>query len=312
MRKRIIILLLSMILCVGMIIYTRQNAYQKFYYEQYEKAARTLRSEQDKLKQELQEVEQNLKEVDIGQGCYLLLFEDLDQRLYTDAMPILRKHDYVGVLALSPQSYPGKEGCITLDEFNELISMGWETCFYWQDYFKFDYFLEKMDPILKNLKLEYPTVIDVEAGNFQPYKDEMLSDAGFATVIHHGETGDIITREDSEELLHVGAVGWNSSYAVKNLKNAIQYGGALVLSIDFSDNSSVGFQKKAFAAMCDNLQEQHTQIYSTNIQGLRDNLAAAPTNNYYSARKSYLETEIERYDHEIEAIYQLDLEDLSF
>lgn len=310
MSKRIIMVLLSMILCAGLIVYTRQNAFLKFRYDQYEQAAQILRLERSEVERELKEVKQKLREIVLGEGSFLLLFEESDERIYTEVLPILTEHDYVGVLALSPQSYPGKEGCITKAQFDELLSVGWETCLCWEANTKIDDYLKEMEPVLKELDIECPTVIEAAARTYQPYKDEMLSDAGFTTVIHHGETGEIVAREDSEEVFHVGAVGWNSVDAVTAIKNVIQYGGSLVLGVDFSESPLSGFQKETFAVMCNNLKGQDAQLHPTTMQGLRENLGEATANNYYSARKSYLEAELERHDREIEAIYQLDLEEL--
>lgn len=310
MSKRIIMVLLSLTITIRLVLYTRQVAYQQFYTQQRDMAAQTIRVEREKTEKELRQIEQLLKEVVMGEGHFLILFEELDEALYTDALPILAERDYVGVMALSPQSYPGREGCITVEQFNELLSTGWETCLYWPKTMELGDFLEQMAPILEMLALERPTTMDVEGISYSHLKDEGLLKEGFTTVIHHGELGEVIAREDKLPLFYIGVVGWNSGEAVQALRNIINYGGSVAIGVVFSDSIFVGFEEESFAAMCDNLQAQAEKLHLTDLSGMRENLAEFDDNNYYSARKTYLEAELERYDREIEAIYQLDLKEL--
>lgn len=310
MVNRIMILLLSLLLSVGLLYYNVQNAHREHDLQQRDIAVEALRVERSEVEKELTELEEELEEVIVGDGNFVLLFEELPQALYTDAMPVLAKYGYVGVMALSPQSYPGREGCITVEQFDKLLSMGWEACLYWPYTMELDAFLQQMSPILEDLKLERPSAIDVERGENQHLQDESLLKEGFHTVIHHGELGEVVARGDTLSLFYVGAAGWNSGDAIQALKKAMNYGGSVVLKITFSDSGSSAFQKETFDAMCSSLQAQEETLHPTDLLGLSENLSANPDNNYYLARKSYLEEELERYDREIDAVYQLDLDAL--
>lgn len=305
MNKKIVILLLALFISIGFVSTTIKYAYQEAYQEQYDAAARTLRIERSKVESELATVNQQLKQITIGKGCAVFVFEELQEALYKDVLPIMKDYGFTGVLAISPESYPGKEGCITEDEFSYLLSHGWTVCACYHDYGNFPHYVESMQEIMESLDMDMPKELYVYYGDYQPFKDEEIKEAGFTTVIYHNETEQLIARADEEDLFHMGAIAWNLPSAKQTVEQAVSYGGSLVIYMDFS--SVYGkFQKKYFKMMCDFLDSQE-EFYMTDLKGARKNVSMAENNDYYSERKKYLEAELERYDQEIEKIYELDL-----
>jgi len=304
MRKQILMLLLAAAVSAGLIYATYQQALDRAYTEEFDSAARTLRIERSQVEAELSEVNSQLKQVVIGKGCTCFIFEELYEELYTDVLPVMMDYGYTGVLALSDTFFPGQEGCITVEQFDYLTSHGWTTCLYYDDYVTLPHFLKQMQSKLDSLELEMPKAICLAAGDYRSFKDKQLLDAGFTTVIHHGEEGDLITRQDDDELFLVGASGWNISTVKTTLEDVSSYGGSVALFVDFSTPSGM-FVEDWFENMCKFLKSQSKTLYLSDIDGLRSNLSMVDQNQELLNQKAFLESEIQRYDNEITAIYQL-------
>ena len=122
----------------------------------------------EKLNKELEELEK-AKDVKDIQATEELVAVSLDPALYTELFPVMKKHGRVGVMALSPQEYPGNEGKITKEQFEEMKKAGWTACVVWNGVEPLDVFRKETEEKFRDLGLKMPETIYVSV-------DEELAD----------------------------------------------------------------------------------------------------------------------------------------
>lgn len=308
--KRIVILLSAFFLCAGMVYVTLSQSLQAAWQEEREAAARNLRVERSLVEQELNQVLEKQRHVVLGKGCWALIIEELRPELTEYVVPILAEYGYTGVLALSETQLPDNERCISREEFDLLTAHQWSTCLYWDGEGTLTGYARRMKARLRELGLTMPKTLYMAYGKYTPELDEDIREAGFTTVIHHAESMEVITREDEEELFHLGCVAWNVPGIRATLDKAGQFGGSVALYLDFSTTYG-GFTEERFGNMCGHLNDMKETMYQGDIAALRENLAMVSNEDYYSARRAYLEEELERYDREIAAVYKLTPKDFA-
>lgn len=131
---------------------------------------KTVRLEE--LKKELEELEK-AKDVKDFQATEELVAVSLDPELYTELFPVMKKHGRVGVMALSPQEFPGNEGKITQEQFEEMTKAGWTVCAVWNGVEPLDVFREEIEERFNTLGLKVPETVYVSL-------DEELADLAAA------------------------------------------------------------------------------------------------------------------------------------
>ncbi len=96
--------------------------------EEAEKLLRPLDVEWNRIQQEIDDLEEEYSLKMEGTGTAEVLFTHPDARVYEEAYPIMEEYGYTGVLAVSEQQFPGTEGNMSLEQFQELIQAGWMIC----------------------------------------------------------------------------------------------------------------------------------------------------------------------------------------
>lgn len=306
--KRIIILTISFLLCVGLVRVSLHQALKAAWQEERESAARSLRVERSEVEQELNRLLERHNQVVIGKGCVTLFVEELYSEFYTDALPLLAERRMSGVLCLSEKQLPGQEDRLTEEEFHSLTENGWETCLFWDGEGELTQYVRRMNVRLAERSIPQPTTLYIAYGRYTPELDEEIQACGFTTVVHHCENGEVIVRADNEPLFHLGCVAWNAPHIRSTLEQTGEYGGALGIFMDFSTASGV-FQEERFGKMLDYLRGKGDRLLLTGVKAARESLSPENTEDYFAQRKAYLEGELERYDQEIAAIYELTPED---
>lgn len=86
-----------------------------------------LNSERTELERE---IELAWKEYDNtlsgGDCCFVLFFDNLTPNLMTKVYPLLGEYGYKGTVVMNDYQVPGGMGCITLEDYNTLLTAGWD------------------------------------------------------------------------------------------------------------------------------------------------------------------------------------------
>ena len=137
------------------------------------------------------------------------------------------------VLGLSPDNIPGENGNISLERYFELLSLGWGSCYFydnaWDDKIseeELDGWLLQMAQKLDSLNIPRPKAIFVDHA-YRRELDTVLKKYGIETAIHREGTEYPVIEltAGNDGVWHPGAVGWNSVAVSQVVKNSVVYGG---------------------------------------------------------------------------------------
>lgn len=142
-----------------------------------------------------------------GMGTVGLVYINADDAVYDIAYQQMSEYGYSGVIALSDISFPGDEGCITAEQFDEMLAAGWKWCVTFPAESEtpeadIDMLLARaLDTGLENSNMIY-----FPDESYTPEYDEWLSAHGFDIVLHQEGNVD----SESEEAWYADVVDWRS------------------------------------------------------------------------------------------------------
>lgn len=133
--KRLISLLVYLLIALliigtGYLMFTHQQGIQQENHAMaaLEEARRPLLAKQLELTTQIAQLEQQQMKLSPAQMGILILFTEPDQRIMTEALPMMERFQFVGTIAVSDTFFPGEEGMLTVNELQQLITLGWDIC----------------------------------------------------------------------------------------------------------------------------------------------------------------------------------------
>ena len=95
--------------------------------EQLEKL-RPLMDEKQTLQRQINAIHSKLSGSENQAGMVVVLYRSPDQRLQEEALEVMQAYGIEGTICISQQSFPGQEGCLSVDEIRKLTDAGWDLC----------------------------------------------------------------------------------------------------------------------------------------------------------------------------------------
>jgi len=220
---------------------------EKAYYSKISSETNKLTDKTKKIDDQIYVLKKEFDEKTTCKGNVELVFTELNPLLYTEIYPIMNEYQYPGILVLTPDQYPGKEDCLSIQQYNELINAGWQSCI--------GYFGDSIQEIadfkkrLDNNHLSYSPIIYFNRDTYQQGYDQELAAIGINTVIHHGEESlDIVSEVNRDEFCHLGAVSYRKSNAKEYMNRAIELGRNCIYTVGFSLKEE-SYNEKVLKAM---------------------------------------------------------------
>jgi len=93
-----------------------------------EEARRPYLAKRLELTTQIAQLEQQLQKLYPTQMGIHILFAEPDQRILTEALPMMDRYHIVGTIAVSDAFFPGSEGMLTASEMQQLLDKGWDIC----------------------------------------------------------------------------------------------------------------------------------------------------------------------------------------
>lgn len=158
----------------------------------------------------------SLRATETRYGNYIVLFFDsVDNNLIDNVYPLLEKNGHKGTIVMCNGLIPGEEGNISREDFDFLLSKGWDTAIGYNsdiDMSKSDapeLFAQYLDEYMARLEaadIEIPFTYCFAKGEYHKKFNSILQERGFKFVRHYGETGDGFGSEYVEdELYYLGS-----------------------------------------------------------------------------------------------------------
>ncbi len=147
---------------------------------------------------------------------------------------------FSGTICLSPEEMPDMEGNMTADELKIMIASGWNTAILVNSEraAQLDAYLTDMKTRMSDLGIQNADTLYFEEGVYESsVHDGVIRAHGIYTVINAiDENADPITRDTSDDIWRVGAIGWSGSKsnptATKALASLLENHGGAVFTVD--------------------------------------------------------------------------------
>ena len=140
-----------------------------------------------------------------------ILFPRMDTQIYSEAYPLMREKNIVGVLGISPTEYPSGWNKLTTDEFKALLTDGWGLCMVFENAWSdFNYFFSTIEALCTMYEVAVPTSIYFINNDYTADMDPILEEHGIKTVIVNASDGRSSTITDvTADLWFTGAMPWS-------------------------------------------------------------------------------------------------------
>lgn len=269
---------------------------QELIYEQ----SRPLSVRKEELEQELETLRKLYEKSISPKASVQVLFTDLNEQVYTTCYPIMKEYEDTGILTVSATQLPGEEGCMTKEQFQELVDAGWDVYVTWQT----EGDAKKWWPNLQN-KL---TVLGVRAGKtmyfpkgtYQVDADKVLLELGFTSVlISKNDEESPLQMQEEEGIWHAGAVGMMTSKPKLWLREAVAQDANVAYLVGFSLEEEL-YNENSFRSMLNSLEEYKAteELIVTDVEDAREGFRArdlgvdTETEKQYQEQKAALEAEL--------------------
>ena len=186
-------------------------------------------------------------------GTIQLLFEELNDQIFTEVYPLMRDRGIVGVLGVNTKEYPGLMKKMPRDQFNRLLMDGWGSCLIFEKNQIFTRWFTNLSNLMNRDGLTMPTAIFFPEGTYDEALNEDLISCGITTVILPAADGrsQTVTSLDGE-LWFTGAMPWNYTGVNTDTELLARTNGAnLTFTISFN-NLWDAYEKEPFTRVLDN------------------------------------------------------------
>lgn len=306
----IVTLVLAIGLCALMIGTKVKEDKTAARYEELNAQRRPFAVKKAKLEQELVDLEQAY-EVEVEPNAVTqVVFPELDEQVYSACYPIMKEYNYVGTLSLSLTEFPGEPGCMSVEQFQELLDAGWGICITWQTQTSHSQWLPQLQSKLTALEVEQEQAVYFPKGTYSADLDETIQQAGFSIAISGTTDAEIPLQTKYEEnIWHVGAVGLMSSKPRLWLNEAVAQKANIVYIVGFELEEEL-YNENSFRSMlkCFREYEDTNELIVTTIDEAKDNFfyrgkgVDPEFEAQYQAKKAELEEQLSQVKQQLKEI----------
>ncbi len=215
----------------------------------------SLRVEKNNIEREIGRLQVEYNTLITGKGNIILMVKDVDNQLYTTIKNQLSKREMVGTILLSKEEFPGNKGCMTMEQFREMIDMGWTYCINWQADEEKEDWLGYWSEKLTSNGLNMPTAIHFEKDAYSKELDSFLSENGFEVLIQQDIDGKVaIVETCEEEPWNICTVPWNEPGVKGLMQQAEANGGTIVFAVG-SQKDTEQYKEQVFDSMISTLKD---------------------------------------------------------
>lgn len=278
-------------------------------YTELQNKLRPLEQERSRIKKELEKLEQDYAEESELTANAVILFTDLDEKIYTEMYPKMKNKGYVGVLALPVSQLPDQSGCLSQEQFDTLMKAGWKCSLKWEKEIDPEEWFKACEEMMVKVGIGRPDIVYFPQNTYKSQSDEFLVEKGMEIVVHHGERGlPLVITEVEDGMWRPGARGLRESKTVQLLEEAVELKGNIIFTVG-SDIESENYNESQFNSMltwfkryCDDGQLVVTDLWEAREQRKRVGIERGELKERYEAERGQLEDELVEVEGEMEEL----------
>ena len=250
-KKLIIIGSVVLAIILALLIWKTQEDEKKeaAIHKEWSEKRLPLSVKKEQLEQQIKNLEEQYKTDVQPKGSTVILFTDLNHQIYNLCFPIMKKYEVIGTLALSKNQLPGKDGCITMNEFRELMAAGWSTCVRWDKNSSVEQWWPAFEKDLRSLGIEPGKVMYFPLNTYEKSADAKLQKLGFTTAVcEKPDEESPLTLTYEEGIWHVGAMGFMGSQPKNWLRDAAAQDANVIYLVNFTEPNKM-YEQDSFVGM---------------------------------------------------------------
>ena len=233
-----IVLIASIVLLIGLVFYIKdienEMAEQNDEKSKTEQLRVPLYVEKREVEAQIEQLIKDFENSKQHKGTTQLLFTECDKQVYEACYPIMKKYGFPGVLAFSQTEYPGAEGCMSVEQFQELMQNGWTVCATWDTASAPEEWLPVLEQKAQEMGAEVGQTMYFPAGTYNLTLDAKVQELGFSIVVcNETDTETIVRTEEEDGVWHLGAVGFMSEKPKIWLTEAVAQKGNITYLVGF-------------------------------------------------------------------------------
>ena len=170
-----------------------------------------------------------------GTGTVSLLYTEAVSAVYDTIYPEMSEYGYCGLVALSDAAFPGSEGYMSLEELTELLDAGWKWCVTFPaDSASPEADVRRLLTRADAAGIGRSSLIYFPEESYSRQYDTWLTDAGFMSVMHHGEEERAVIAKGGTDdgIFYQGAVNWRSKRRRDYLSAAVSDFGSIAFEMN--------------------------------------------------------------------------------
>ena len=258
--------------------------------EEYEMKRAELQLEKQRYIDERYALRMGLDEY-TGHHSYMsFVFVSLDSALYTEIFPLFHDNDQPlkGVMALSLDELPDMDGNVTMEEYDELSMLGWESAVYWTGPVADDgesvsdedatsqlsSYLTELESELEAIGIDMPASIVMPCRVSEGAYEATLETFGIENILHDYENrDDLVSGDKPEGVWHSGVLGWRDLTRSTRIKRTIEAGGGYASFMITFDNSPENYDTSFFAIDGEStVNGERRVVFSRMLDKFRDSI----------------------------------------
>ena len=313
MNKKIIPIV-TIVLAIGLFAFIwsvqKEESKTAVQHEKLYEQRRPLTVKQEQLEQELETLEKEYQKSKAPNAVVQVIFTDLSEKVYSECYPIMKEYEYTGTLTLSAKQLPGEEGCMTVDQFKELIDAGWQVAITWQKGAAPKQWWPNLQNRLTVLGIEGSEVVYFPHDTYDAKLDATMQELGFSVaVVNKKEEETPLQLQHEDGVWHVGAVGMMTSKPRLWLREAVAQDANLAYLVGFQLEEEM-YNENSFRSMlnCFDEYEATEELITTNIGEAREHFrgrgagVSPEIESQYQEKKAALEKELSKVKKQLEKI----------
>lgn len=297
-------------LLVFCLLINRKDHERDTEYKAWQSARLEAEVQCQELESQIKKLEKSYQEKTDPKATTHIVFTDLSEGVYTKCYPQMKEKKYTGTLAVSSKEFPGLEGCITVEQYKELVEDGWDVCVQWEGSNNINRWWTNLQKEMQELDMNPEGMIYFPKGTYSANLDSRLRQMGFNVVISEKEDKESPLQKDYEEdIWHLGAMGNMTVQPKKWLREAIAQDANVIFLVSFKIEHQ-RYDAASFPRMLSTFNDYVVtkELLVCNVKEAREhykvrlNGVSPEIEEEYQATRKELEKELEKTQKELEKI----------